>query len=100
MVSGMIRFLQKGVTDPNKSYVAQPKDNTLQSLLHEAFKVLEMRFANFDHDGAHTLMYNELERNLAMVGFRDGEKLGNLFKRVDFDGNGTLDFSEVSTPHM
>jgi len=32
-------------------YVAQPKDNTLQSLLIEAFKLLELRFADYDVDG-------------------------------------------------
>jgi hypothetical protein len=30
----------------------------------------------------------------AMVGFSDHEKLEALFKRVDLDGNGTLDFCE------
>lgn len=87
-------YIQRGATDPNKGYVGQVRDNSLQSYLHEAFKVLEMRFANFDHDGAQTLMYSELENELAMVGFLDGEKLTEMFKRVDFDGNGTLDFSE------
>mmetsp|Transcript_21421 Transcript_21421/g.49699 ORF Transcript_21421/g.49699 Transcript_21421/m.49699 type:complete len:714 (-) Transcript_21421:279-2420(-) len=90
----MFKFLQKGVTDPSKQYIAAPKDASLQSLLHEAFKVLEHRFANFDHDKAETLMYKELERELSMMGFRDGDKLAQIFKRVDFDGNGTLDFSE------
>jgi len=90
----MFKFLQKGVTDPSKSYVAAPRDGSLGALLHEAFKVLEMRFANFDHDHAETLMYKELERELAMMGFRYGENLAQMFKQVDFDGSGTLDFSE------
>jgi hypothetical protein len=83
----MFKFLQKGVTDPSKRYVAKPKDSSLQSILHEAFKVLEHRFANFDHDQAETLMYKELERELAMGGFKDGDKLASIFKRVDFDGD-------------
>ena len=32
-----MRCLMKGVEDLSKAYVAQPKDNTLPSLLHEAF---------------------------------------------------------------
>lgn len=51
-----LKFLQRGATDAGKNYIAQPKDNTLPSLLHEAFKLLEIRFANYDADGAHTLM--------------------------------------------
>mmetsp|Transcript_17249 Transcript_17249/g.33852 ORF Transcript_17249/g.33852 Transcript_17249/m.33852 type:complete len:712 (+) Transcript_17249:124-2259(+) len=90
----MFKFLQKGVTDPSKNYIAAPKDNSLGSLLHEAFKCLEMRFANFDHDNAETLMYKELERELSSMGFRHGEGLAQMFKTVDFDGNGTLDFGE------
>jgi hypothetical protein len=50
------KFLQRGATDPGKSYIAQPKDDTLPSLLHEAFKLLEFRFSNYDADGAQTLM--------------------------------------------
>lgn len=79
---------------PNDEYVANPKDNTLASLLLEAFKLLELRFHSYDADEAETLMYFELERKLAMAGFVESEKLQALFKRVDLDGNGTLDFSE------
>eukprot|EP00960_Hanusia_phi_P060095 764404-Hanusia_phi.AAC.2 len=79
---------------PNDEYVACPKDNSLASLLLEAFKLLELRFTSYDADGAETLMYFELERKLAMAGFVESEKLQALFKRVDLDGNGTLDFSE------
>eukprot|EP00286_Rhodomonas_abbreviata_P020854 CAMPEP_0181297642 /NCGR_PEP_ID=MMETSP1101-20121128/5351_1 /TAXON_ID=46948 /ORGANISM="Rhodomonas abbreviata, Strain Caron Lab Isolate" /LENGTH=705 /DNA_ID=CAMNT_0023402597 /DNA_START=27 /DNA_END=2144 /DNA_ORIENTATION=- len=86
--------LQRGVTTPGKAYVAAPKDNTLPSLLHEAFKLLEIRFANYDHDGAETLMYKELERELSIIGFTKADVLFDLFKKVDYDGNGTLDFAE------
>jgi hypothetical protein len=138
------------------------RDNTLASLLHEAFKLLELRFQTYDHDragqplpspsvwflryrssyssrapfprarkhfqppkfdkfqhygmasrhasicvglhslsptlarapisSAETLMYKELEGQLALVGFNDQEKLEALFRRVDLDSNGTLDF--------
>jgi Ca2+-binding EF-hand superfamily protein len=57
-------------------------------------KVLEMRFDNFDADGAHTLSFRELQSELSLAGFIDGEKLAEMFKRVDKDGNGTLDFAE------
>jgi Ca2+-binding EF-hand superfamily protein len=53
-----------------------------------------MRFENFDSDGAKTLSFRELQSELSMVGFTDGEKLEEMFKRVDADGNGTLDFAE------
>ncbi len=39
-------------------------------------------------------MFSELQRQLASAGFRSIEKLAQLFKRVDFDSNGSLDFSE------
>ena len=68
-----------------KAYTAAPKDNTLPSHLHEAFRLLEIRFANYDHDGAETLMFKELERELSLVGFSD-PKLEATFKRFDFDG--------------
>ena len=41
------RVLQRGVVDISKQYLAAPKDNTLASLLNEAFRLLEIRFANF-----------------------------------------------------
>ena len=43
---------------------------------------------------AETLMYKELEHHLALSGFTDQEKLEALFRKVDLDQNGTLDFSE------
>ena len=69
-----------------RSYTAAPKDNTMSSHLHEAFKLLEIRFANYDHDGAEMLMFKELERELSLVGFSD-PKLEATFKRFDFDGD-------------
>ncbi|KAJ1476010.1 hypothetical protein T484DRAFT_1826294 [Baffinella frigidus] len=88
------RVLQRGVTDVSKQFLAAPKDNTLASLLDAAFTLLEIRFANFDHDGANTLMFRELERELSMCGFPAGPELSKMFTRVDLDGNGTLDFGE------
>ena len=53
-----------------------------------------MRFGNFNQDGCDTLMFNELARELSMVGFLDSEKLQNVFSKVDLDGSGCLDFPE------
>lgn len=57
------------------------RDNSLNALLHEAFKLLELRFQAYDQDGAQTLMYKELEHQLSLVGFCDQEKLEALFRR-------------------
>ena len=48
-------------------YVAQPKDNTLGALLVEAYKLLELRFQDYDVDGAEILTFNELSARLSMV---------------------------------
>jgi hypothetical protein len=40
------------VLDSSSSVGARRRDNTLASLLHEAFKLLELRFKTYDHDGA------------------------------------------------
>mmetsp|Transcript_29477 Transcript_29477/g.70910 ORF Transcript_29477/g.70910 Transcript_29477/m.70910 type:complete len:710 (-) Transcript_29477:333-2462(-) len=90
----MMKLFKRANNENVDGYIAAPKNNTLADLLHEAFKLLEIRFAMYDHDGAQTLMFMELERQLSLVGFRDQEKLEALFKRVDLDRNGTLDFNE------
>ena len=74
----------KGATSA-RAYVAAPRDNSLAAHLHEAFKLLEIRFANYDHDGAEMLMFRELERELSLVGFSD-PRLEATFKRFDLDG--------------
>ena len=41
-------------------YVSQPADHSLQSLLVEAFKMLELRFGLYDTDNAGIVTFNEL----------------------------------------
>ncbi len=49
---------------------------------------------HFAADMADTLTFSELSNELSLVGFTDEEKLGDLFRRVDTDKSGTLNFSE------
>eukprot|EP00960_Hanusia_phi_P049504 759579-Hanusia_phi.AAC.3 len=90
----MLRLFGRRPKPEPHGYVACLKDNSLVSYLHEAFKLLELRFKTYDKDGAETLMFYELERQLSLAGFADHEKLEHLFNRVDLDKNGTLDFGE------
>ena len=41
-------------------YVSEPADHSLQSLLVEAFKMLELRFGQYDTDNAGIVTFNEL----------------------------------------
>ena len=82
----------------SRAYTAQPKDNTLPSHLHEAFKLLEIRFANYDHDGAECLMFSALTRELSLVGFSD-PRLEETFRRFDFDGVYASQFSVCGCRH-
>lgn len=79
---------------PQVPYVAKPRDETLPALLNEAFKVLEYRFAMFDSDDAGKLMFQAIQRDLSKTNFKDEAKLTQIFRQVDLDQNGTLDFSE------
>jgi hypothetical protein len=70
-----------------------------------------MRFENLDRDGCGTVTFKELQYGLGRLGFSEfdklsalfnrvkavfkpGDKLAALFKLVDADGNGVLDFFE------
>jgi hypothetical protein len=70
------------------------RDDSLASLLHEAFKLLEHRFLSFDQDGAGSLLLKELENMLSLTGFVHHEKLASHFARVDSNGSGALDFKQ------
>jgi Ca2+-binding EF-hand superfamily protein len=67
---------------------------TVTAHMFEAFQTLEMRFTDIDRDCGGTLSFDELESVLLSSGFTDVDQLRQAFKRVDFDGNGTLDFAE------
>ena len=43
---------------------------------------------------ADTLTFSELSNELSLVGFTDSEKLSDLFRRVDTEKSGTLNFSQ------
>lgn len=66
----------------------------LRTLLTQAFAVLETRFALYDVDRAGKLAFPQLLRRMALGGFRDTEKLTQLFKAVDVDHTEDLDFGE------
>ena len=76
------------------TYVATPRDSSLEAYLHEVFKIVEMCFENLNQDGSDTLMFKDLQRQLSLAGFNDGKKLEDIFKRVDEDRSGCLDFAE------
>jgi Ca2+-binding EF-hand superfamily protein len=53
-----------------------------------------MRFHSLDGDGAGALTFKELQYGLGKLGFTEFDKLASLFKRIDADRNGVLDFNE------
>ena len=55
----------------SRANYARPKDDTLTSHLREAFKLLEGRFANCDHDSPEPITFSALERELPVAGFSD-----------------------------
>mmetsp|Transcript_53909 Transcript_53909/g.109921 ORF Transcript_53909/g.109921 Transcript_53909/m.109921 type:complete len:705 (-) Transcript_53909:236-2350(-) len=81
-------------TMPNMDFVATPENDTLEALLMEAFAVIEMRYALLDRDGAGMMMFSGLASQLALKGFDDSENLARVWKKVDADGSGCLDFAE------
>ena len=85
-------ILQSLPVDDNLS--CRPKDATLLSLLLELFAVLERRFNVWDRDEAGMLLFTAVEANLALSGFINRKALENIWRQVDMDQNGTLDFGE------
>ena len=55
----------------SRANYARPKDDTLTSHLREAFKLLEGRLANCDHDSPEPITFSALERELPVAGFSD-----------------------------
>ena len=79
---------------PSMDFVAQPENETLEALLMEAFAVIERRYAMLDKDGAGMMMFSGLAAQLALLGFDDTENLARVWKKVDADASGCLDFAE------
>lgn len=79
---------------PNLGYEAKPKDQTIAAYLHEAFKLLELRFSLFDNDQAGVVIFSKMARDLSKYGFVEEEKLEKVFRKVDVDRSQTLDFME------
>ena len=75
-------------------HVAQLKDDSLQQLLIEAFKIAEIRFQNFDDDGAGMLMFEEVKHDIGRTGFYDEGRLLEMWRRCDIDRSNTINFSE------
>ena len=65
----------------SRANYARPKDDTLTSHLREAFKLLEGRFANCDHDSPEPITFSALERELPVAGFSDA-LFANTFRRL------------------
>ena len=65
----------------SRANYARPKDDTLTSHLREAFKLLEGRFANCDHDSPEPITFSALERELPVAWFSDA-LFANTFRRL------------------
>eukprot|EP00961_Rhodomonas_salina_P103576 1393422-Rhodomonas_salina.2 len=79
---------------PNMDFIAAPENETMEALLMEAFAVIERRYAMLDKDGAGMMMFSGLAAQLALLGFDDSENLARVWKKVDADASGCLDFAE------
>jgi len=58
----------------------------------ETFAVIERRFNIWDRDEAGMLLFTAVEANLALSGFINRKALDMIWRQVDMDQNGTLDF--------
>jgi len=68
--------------------------STFRATLVQAFTILEQRFQFIDQDHCGAVTFQQLLRRLALAGFRDSQRLTELFEAVDVDRSGTLEFSE------
>ena len=77
-----------------ESFIGERRDGSLESLLSEAFACLEHCFNGMDGDNAGMIMYTAFVNQLALRGFHDTQALDLVWKHVDLDQSGSLDFSE------
>lgn len=86
------------------AFIAQPKDNTLESLLSEGFAALEMRFMALDRDRAGVFTWKTLLGQLQNLDSRRRptqaalDQLKEIYNHVDADHTGTMNFSEYAIP--
>eukprot|EP00960_Hanusia_phi_P047705 758536-Hanusia_phi.AAC.2 len=57
-------------------------------------KLIEDKFSTWDRDDAGMLMFRAVEAGLASAAFVNREALHRVWREVDMDRNGTLDFVE------
>eukprot|EP00698_Gefionella_okellyi_P018151 TRINITY_DN5417_c1_g1_i3.p1 TRINITY_DN5417_c1_g1~~TRINITY_DN5417_c1_g1_i3.p1 ORF type:complete len:741 (-),score=152.57 TRINITY_DN5417_c1_g1_i3:38-2260(-) len=70
------------------------RTGTAHSTFSQALAVLEIRFGYYDIDQCGCITFEQLCRRMALSGFRDTNKLSQLFDSVDLDRSGTLEFGE------
>ena len=70
------------------------EDDSLETLLSQAFSCLEHCFQHLDGDNIGMIMYSNFENQLALRGFHNHDALNLVWKHVDLNQSGSLDFSE------
>lgn len=80
-----------------KFFVAQPKDNTLESLLSEGFATMERHFTSLDQDKAGIFTFKTLANHLSARRLVNMDKLQKVYESVDLEGSGTLNFPEYTS---
>lgn len=75
-------------------FVARPKDEAIDNILSEGVAACEHLFASLDKDKAGVVTFASLQYHLTRFFFPDRERLSLLFKTLDDDDDGTLDFPQ------
>jgi len=67
---------------------------SLEACLRDALSIMDNSFRELDQDHAGEVTIQELARKLAMRGFKDTQKLQEVFGKVDRNRSGTVAFPE------